>query len=140
MEAKKARESRTLCLEHSIHHHRDGFFFLRSKEEKILLLFTFLKEILFQRHPSLLAWTLESTPPTMKRRSGPSSALASPSLLLCLCLALLALTQLANVADARFIVEKAGLRVRFPPEARKLGPISMALGNFGRAFYAGSLT
>ena len=47
---------------------------------------------------------------------------------------------LAGTADARFIVEKAGLRVRFPPEAQKLGPISMALGNFGRAFYAGSLT
>jgi hypothetical protein len=42
--------------------------------------------------------------------------------------------------DAEIEIEKAGLRVRFPPEARKLGPISMALGNFGRAFYAGSLT
>lgn len=71
-----------------------------------------------------------------RRGSGP---LASPILLLC-CLALLALTHLVNFTDARFIVEKAGLRVRFPPEARKLGPISMALGNFGRAFYAGSLT
>ena len=64
---------------------------------------------------------------------------AGPVLMLC-CFALLALSSLMNVADARFIVEKAGLRVRFPPEARKLGPISMALGNFGRAFYAGSLT
>ena len=73
------------------------------------------------------------------RRGSGWGPLASPLLLLC-CLALLALTHLAHVADARFIVEKAGLRVRFPPEARKLGPISMALGNFGRAFYAGSLT
>ena len=72
--------------------------------------------------------------PGRRGGSGPS-ALAS----FLLCVALLALTHLVNV-DARFIVEKAGLRVRFPPEARKLGPISMALGNFGRAFYAGSLT
>lgn len=79
--------------------------------------------------------SLETMKPS-RRGSGP---LASPILLLC-CLALLALTHLVNVTDARFIVEKAGLRVRFPPEARKLGPISMALGNFGRAFYAGSLT
>jgi hypothetical protein len=58
-----------------------------------------------------------------------------------LCCCLVALSSLSSIGvDARFIVEKAGLRVRFPPEARKLGPISMALGNFGRAFYAGSLT
>lgn len=54
-------------------------------------------------------------------------------------LVVLASSPLSQV-DARFIVEKAGLRVRFPPEARRLGPFSMALGNFGRAFYAGSLT
>lgn len=68
------------------------------------------------------------------------SGLVSSALALLLCFAVLSLTHLHAVADARFIVEKAGLRVRFPPEARKLGPISMALGNFGRAFYAGSLT
>lgn len=73
-----------------------------------------------------------------RRRGGGSGSSALASLLLCF--ALLALTHLAGSVDARFIVEKAGLRVRFPPEARKLGPISMALGNFGRAFYAGSLT
>ena len=61
----------------------------------------------------------------------------TPLALLC---ALLLACLASRAVDARFIVEKAGLRVRFPPEARKLGPFSMALGNFGRAFYAGSLT
>ena len=51
---------------------------------------------------------------------------------------LAAVAALLAAADARFVVEKAGLRVTWPSGAHPR-PIAMSLANFGTPLYGGQL-
>ena len=68
----------------------------------------------------------------------PPAAMRGPLTLILATVAVVALLSTTPAVDARFVVEKAGLRVTWPSGAHPR-PISRSLANFGTPLYGGQL-